>query len=660
MCGITGFIGRPNSSSAELRERCERMMTALRHRGPDDEGSYIEAENGLALGFRRLSIVDLSSAGHQPMHSASGRYVIVFNGEIYNFEELRKELAGVLYRGHSDTEVMLAAFEAWGVEPTLRRLNGMFAIALWDKHERQLFLARDRFGEKPLYYGRNHGTFFFGSELKALCAHPEFVGEIAPEAIHAFLRYNYVPTPLSIYQGIHKLPPGHWVRIALDAQQDGVPQPYWSLKDVVQNGLANPLAGSDAELIDEFHQRLKRSTRSRMLADVPLGAFLSGGIDSSTVVALMQAQSARPVRSFSIGFHEKGFNEAHQSAQVARHLQTEHTEFYATGVNALDEIPKLARVYDEPFADSSQVPTMVIARMTRQHVTVALTGDGGDELLGGYNRYLWHGRVWNAIRGVPQPLRRAGSALLGFLSVDAWNKMTHPLMETLPVRFQHSQIGDKIHKLRRILGAGTPEDLYRLITSTWTNPSDLTAVPPEHTMPPPEWLAQGSFVEQMMYYDALTYLPDDILAKVDRATMAASLESRTPYLDHEFAEFVWRLPSRMKIREGKGKWILREVLKQYVPEQLFDRPKMGFGIPLGEWMRGPLREWCESFLSPQSLMAGGYLRPEAIRKVWQEHLSGIDHGYQIWSIVMLQAWLCGPRSRATAATPSEDVSKCSA
>ena len=660
MCGIAGFIDRSNPSSVELRGHCEQMTNALRHRGPDDEGTYLEPENGLALGFRRLSIVDLSDAGHQPMQSASGRYILVFNGEIYNFEELRAELPPAAYRGHSDTEVLLAAFDVWGVERALSRLNGMFAFAAWDREERKLILARDRFGEKPLFYGWNHGTFFFASELKAMVAHPGFEGEIELEAIHQYLRFNYVPTPLSIYRGIHKLRPGHWLQIKLEESGSVASRPYWSLLDVVRNGLSDPLSGSDAELTEEFHRRLKRSTRLRMLADVPLGAFLSGGLDSSTVVALMQAQSTRPVRTFSIGFQEKGFNEAHQSALVARHLHTEHTEFYATGTNALDVIPTLARVYDEPFADSSQIPTMVISRMTRQHVTVALTGDGGDELLGGYNRYLWHGRVWNMIRGFPAPARRAASALLGLLSVGSWNHLTRPLMETLPVRFQHSQIGDKVYKLRRILGAGTPQELYQLITSTWARPSDLTEFHLAQEGAGQSWLQQGSFVEQMMYYDALTYLPDDILAKVDRATMAASLEARTPFLDHEFAEFVWQLPLRMKIRDGRGKWILREVLKRYVPEQLFDRPKMGFGIPLGAWMRGPLREWCESYLSPESLKKNGYLRPDAIRAIWQEHLDGVDHGFQIWTIVMLQAWLSGTGRKAVNAALSEDASKCSA
>jgi asparagine synthase (glutamine-hydrolysing) len=648
MCGIAGFVG--NGDSGQFAARVEAMTSALVHRGPDDEGAWVDAEAGVALGHRRLSIIDLSAQGHQPMESAGGRYVITFNGEIYNFQALRRELddaasCALRWRGHSDTEVMLAAFEAWGVEGALQRLNGMFAFALWDRKERRLHFARDRMGEKPIYYGWSKGTFLFGSELKALRAHPAFDARIDRGAITLLLRHGCVPAPYSIYQGVKKLTPGTLATLTLPQIQRGEEPSlsrYWSLRDVAEQGIAQRATLGDAESVEQFDGLLRNAIAQQMVADVPLGAFLSGGVDSSTIVALMQAQSARPVKTFTIGFSEKEYNEAVHAKKVAHHLGTDHTELYVTSAEARAVIPTLSVLYDEPFSDSSQIPTFLIAQMARQHVTVALSGDAGDELFGGYNRYLLAGTIWRMIGWLSPGLRRMIAGGLTALSPDTLNRAHGAVSALLPRRLRVAQPGDKAHKLSEILAAGSAEAIYRDLVSHWKTPAEIVigaTEPPTVLTERAGWPALPDFEQRMMYLDAVSYLPDDILAKVDRAAMGASLETRVPFLDHRVVEFAWRLPLSMKIRNGQGKWILRQVLDKYVPKKLIERPKMGFGVPIDAWLRGPLREWAESLLDESRLSREGFFHPAQIRKKWREHLSGERNWqYYLWDVLMFQAW----------------------
>lgn len=634
MCGIVGAL---HICCNRLSiESLMNMSTMLTHRGPDDSGHWFDRPAGIALAHRRLSILDLASTGHQPMHSSSGRYVVAFNGEIYNYQLLREELEPhpIAWRGHSDTEVLLAAIEVWGLEETLRRCIGMFAIALWDRRERALYLARDRFGEKPLYYGwqgtGEQRVFMFGSELKALRAHSAFRAEIDREALADFMRYCYVPGPLSIYHDIFKLPPGTWLKVAAGAE----PVPYWSLLEKAQCGQSQPFSGSDEDAIETLEHLLGQSIAGQRLADVPLGAFLSGGIDSSTIVALMQAQSERPVRTFTIGFTQASYNEANQARAVARHLGTDHTELVVTPEETRAVIPRLPWLYDEPFADSSQIPTLIVSELARRHVTVSLSGDGGDELFGGYNRHAWMRRILR----VPLPLRLMAAGLLTTLSPDQWDRVYAHLPNLLPLRGP----GNKAHKLASVLAEREAVGLYRRLVSTWPEPHELVVgASPRPLVPPPGWLSTfDSDAHRMMAVDSLTYLPDDILCKVDRAAMGVSLETRVPFLDHRVVEFAWSLPLRMKIRDGEGKWILRRVLERHVPRALTDRPKMGFGIPLDEWLRGPLRDWAEDLLDEQRLRQAGYLHVEPVRKVWREHLSGRRNAMaQLWAVLMFQAWL---------------------
>jgi len=660
MCGFAGFLQSSALVAAHaMPTLAERMSGMLRHRGPDDGGSWADPEAGVALGHRRLSIIDLSVEGHQPMASASGRYVIAFNGEIYNFGQLREELGreALAWRGHSDTEVMLAAFERWGVEAALRQLNGMFAFALWDRSERTLYLARDRMGEKPLYYGWLGKTFLFGSELKALRVHPAWQGEIDRSALSAYMRLNCVPGPHSIYKGISKLAPAHFLKVRLTSGEGERPQPYWSLRETAEAGWAAPSRLDEHEAIDELDRLLRDAVGMRMVADVPLGVFLSGGVDSSTVVALMQAQSSMPVKSFSIGFDEEDYNEARHAAAVARHLGTDHTELYVTPREALAVIPQLPTIYDEPFADSSQIPTILVSRLARRHVTVALSGDGGDELFCGYVRYFWSRRLWSRMRFLPHPVRAFAGSALTSVAPDTWNALLGRAARLIPSVALREVNGNRIHKLAEIMAVPTPDVLYQGLTSHWSDPERVVLGAPEArsiATDPAQWSALNDFTARMMYMDAATYLPDDILVKVDRASMSVGLESRVPLLDHRVVEFAWRVPLSMKLRDNHGKWLLRQVLYRYVPRALIERPKMGFGVPIDSWLRGPLREWAETLLSERRLRDEGYFDPLPIRQKWMEHQSGSRNWqYLLWDVLMFQAWLENERGAAAAEAGTE-------
>lgn len=648
MCGIAGFLTVAGTDSAEAT--LSRMADAIRHRGPDDSGVWTDRPAGIGLTHRRLSIVDLTPAGHQPMVSASGRYVAVFNGEIYNHLDLRAELAKVGaggtavggWRGHSDTETLLAGFDTWGIIATIERAIGMFAIAVWDRESQTLTLVRDRIGEKPLYYGwqgqGEKACFMFGSELKALRAHPDFCSEVNRDALCLFMRHNYVPAPYSIYRNIFKLPPGCSLTVSL-RERDPRLSAYWPLAQVAEAGVASPFEGSAKQAVDELERLLKDAVRQQMMADVPLGAFLSGGIDSSTVVALMQAQSSLPVKTFTIGFNEAGYNEAVHAKAVAKHLGTDHTELYVSPAEALAVIPKLPSLYDEPFSDSSQIPTYLVSQLAKQHVTVSLSGDAGDELFCGYNRYVMSNAWWRKMQPIPLALRQVVSKVLTSVSPDRWNQ----LAQWLPTASRYANFGDKLHKGSAVLGSRTLEELYLGLISHWSCPTDIVLQGDE----PPTLLTghRPNFpgldgVQQMMALDGLTYLPDDILAKVDRAAMGVSLESRVPFLDHRVVEFAWTLPQSLKLRDGQSKWILREVLYRYIPKELIERPKMGFGVPIDHWLRGPLRDWAESLLDEARLRREGYFDPAPIRQKWTEHLSGKRNWqYHLWDVLMFQAWI---------------------
>ncbi len=648
MCGIAGVMSK-HAGSLETAS-IDRMADAIKHRGPDDRGVWSDVDGGIALGHRRLAILDLSPAGHQPMSSSDGRYVLAFNGEIYNHLELRNRLdragCGNNWRGYSDTETLLAAFEVWGIEETVRQATGMFAIALWDRERRCLTLARDRMGEKPLYYGWQGGSdeavFLFGSELKAIKAHPSFKGVINRDAIALLLRHNYIPAPYSIYQGIAKLLPGHILQLnESDLTSDRHPrsQPYWSLADVAVAGATQSWQGDTGRAVDQLDELLQGAINQQMISDVPLGAFLSGGIDSSTVVALMQAQSSKPVKTFSIGFHEEGYNEAAHAKAVARHLGTDHTELYVTAEQAMAVIPKLPTLYDEPFSDSSQIPTYLVSQLAKQHVTVSLSGDAGDELFCGYSRYELSSRLWNKLRLIPVPLRRIVAGSITSLSPDTWTRIAR----WIPGGSRYANLGDKLHKGAGVLAVRSLDELYLGLVSHWSNPCEVVIGSTEPSTPltgAKPALTGLDGVQKMMALDGLTYLPDDILAKVDRAAMGVSLETRVPFLDHGVVEFAWKLPQSLKLRNGQSKWVLRQVLHKYVPKELIERPKMGFGVPIDAWLRGPLRDWAESLLDESRLRQEGFFRPEPIRKKWEEHLSGKRNWqYHLWDILMFQAWL---------------------
>ncbi|HEY9829311.1 MAG TPA: asparagine synthase (glutamine-hydrolyzing), partial [Stenomitos sp.] len=645
MCGIVGFWDNSQQlNTDQLAPMVQRMSDTLLHRGPDDGGIWVDAEAGIALGHRRLAIVDLSPEGHQPMVSADGRYVIVFNGEIYNFLELRRQLEqlGHRFRGHSDTEVMLAACSQWGLDAAVKSFNGMFAFALWDRKERVLHLGRDRLGEKPLYYSWLGQTFLFASELKALRAYPNFNPEINRDALALYLRHNYIPAPYSIYQDVYKLPPACILTVQLGGSTTQ-PIPYWSAQSIAEAGIAQPFTGSETDAIAQLDALLRDAVNLRMVADVPLGAFLSGGIDSSTVVALMQAQSNQPVKTFSIGFYEDSYNEAKYAKAVAQHLGTDHTELYITPAEAIAVIPKLPTLYDEPFADSSQIPTFLVAQLARQHVTVSLSGDAGDELFAGYNRYFWGRRIWQQIGWIPYPLRNAAASALTMRSPQAWNQTFTSLQPLLPTTFKQQNPGDKLHKLAEVLAVESPETMYKGLVSHWKEPEAIvlgSSEPLTALTNPQGWANLPDFTQRMMYLDTVSYLPDDILVKVDRATMGVSLEARVPLLDHRVMELAWQIPLGMKIRNGQGKWLLRQVLYKYVPPSLIERPKMGFGVPIDAWLRDKLRDWAEDLLDERRLRQEGFFNPQPIRQKWAEHLAG-DRNWQyyLWDVLMFQAWL---------------------
>jgi asparagine synthase (glutamine-hydrolysing) len=646
MCGISGLLDASGRAGCdELRSAVTRMIATLNHRGPDDSGTWEDEKAGIALGHRRLSILDLSPKGHQPMQSASGRYVISFNGEIYNFKILRRELEdlGETFRGHSDTEVMLAAISRWGLEKALQQFNGMFAFALWDREERLLHLVRDRLGEKPLYYGRMGKTFLFGSELKALRAHPSFKAEINRNVLALFLRHNYIPAPYSIYEGVYKLPPGTMLTLSpMDAVSLPAPIPYWSAREAAEQGVASPFKGTEGEAVTRLETLLRDAVKLRMEADVPLGVFLSGGIDSSTIVALMQAQSDRPVKTFTIGFFEDGYNEAKYAKEVAKFLGTKHTELYVTPEEAIAVIPKLPTLYDEPFSDSSQIPTFLVSQLARRHVTVSLSGDGGDELFTGYGRYFLGRRIWRKIGWMPNGMRQMASRALLALSTQSWEAVFRKLGPVLPDKIKWRDPGDKIHKLAKIMAVKNPEEMYLGLVSHWKDPASIVVGAFEPSTPlttRDQWATLSDFTQRMMYLDTVTYLPDDILVKVDRAAMGVSLEARVPLLDHRVVEFAWRIPLSMKVRDGQGKWLLRRVLSKYVPKELTERPKSGFAIPIDSWLRGPLREWAEPLLDEGRLRREGFFNPKPIREKWAEHLSGERNWqYYIWDVLMYQAW----------------------
>jgi asparagine synthase (glutamine-hydrolysing) len=651
MCGIAGFIGGAWPQGPGIESTLATMARRLKHRGPDHSGMWTDRDCEVAFVHNRLAIIDLSPAGNQPMTSPSGRYVIVYNGELYDHQETRADLAAAglapSWRGHSDTETLLAAIDAWGTRGALERSTGMFAFALWDKAERTLTLARDRLGEKPLYYGRQKqgGPFLFGSELKALAAHPEFEPRVDRGSLGLLLRYNFIPAPHSIYQGIRKLPPG--TILTFNGTTDPVTGEYWSGAKVAERGVSAPLAIGDEDAVDELERRLEAAISGQLMADVPLGAFLSGGIDSSTIVALMQKLSARPVKTFTIGFRERGFNEAEQAKAVARHLGTDHSEVYVTPQQARDVIPLLPRMFDEPFADASQIPTHLVSALAREQVKVSLSGDGGDELFAGYTRYQFTSALWRRIGIIPGPLRAAAARAISMLPSSAWDAIGEAAAPILPKRARIDRAGDRLHKGAPLLSSRSDAELYAGVLTLWRDVESVVIGTGNLAIADGRApsLSGLSGIERMMAFDLLRYLPDDILVKVDRAAMAVSLETRVPFLDHRLVEFAWRLPFRFKVRDGETKWILRQLLYRYVPKPLIERPKMGFGVPIGEWLRGPLREWAAELLDERRLADEGYFHPQPIVRIWRAHLGGsVDEQYRLWGILMFQSWLESSRN----------------
>ena len=641
MCGIAGIYGPAGLPAAELGAVTQAMADSLTHRGPDAGGVWVDSDTGIGLGHRRLSIVDLTEAGAQPMSSAGQRWITVYNGELYNTEQLRAEIEAsghrVNWRGHSDTEVILEAVTIWGVVEATKKFNGIFALALWDRRERRLWLVRDRIGVKPLYWGRlPNGGLVFGSELRALRANPRFDASLNMSAVAGYLRSACVAAPLTIYRNAWKVPPAHILTVSAEAEPKLIR--YWSLRDIAAAGQRSLDHRSDMEVTDDLECLLTDAVGRQMVADVPLGAFLSGGIDSSAVVALMQKQSNRPVRTFSIGFHEQEFNEATHARAVAKHLGTDHTELIVDPAAAQAVVGRLPDIYDEPFADSSQIPTFLVSELARRDVTVALSGDGGDENFAGYNRYHWVDSFSRLTLGVPQALLRGTSKALQLLSVESWDALLSPL----PRRLRPNQVGDKIHKAAGVLALDGPDDMYRGLIAQWSDPCEAI---PGVKEPTGIWNVSGiaedlpDHVARLRYFDMMHYLPDDILTKVDRASMAVGLEARVPLLDHRVVEYAWRLP-RSQLGSGRNsKKILRRILHRHVPAALIDRPKMGFGIPFGAWIRGPLKDWAEDLLSVQSLQTSGIFDGAVIRKRFHEHLEGRRNWQSsLWTILMFQAW----------------------
>ena len=650
MCGIIGFLGGNFTNDQLSNAILEEMSDQIVKRGPDSAGIWLDSSSKIALGHRRLAIVDLSPAGYQPMTSGSNRYVMTYNGEIYNTDEIRNKLiksrVTVNWRGHSDTEVLLAGFDTWGIRETISRVTGMFAIAIWDKELEQLTLIRDRIGEKPLYYGwqgsGSNKVFLFGSELKALKKHPQFINDIDRGSLALYMRYCYVPAPHSIYKGIMKVEPGTIVTVTLQ-DSEHTTEKYWNALDVVRTGAESPFEGTVAEVTNDLDIALRKTISQQMMADVPLGAFLSGGIDSSAVVALMQAQSSRPIKTFTIGFSEAGYNEAKFAKLVAGHLGTEHTELYVSSQDALDVIPKLPNLYCEPFADSSQIPTFLVSSLARHHVTVSLSGDGGDELFCGYNRYLFADKLWKGLSMTPASVRKLVGKSIKNFPAAGWNQAFKFLNRITPHKFNGISWGDKLQKGAGVMASKDLMSLYQQLVSNWQDPSAVVIGEGEHDRifsTDIQLLSDVGDIQKMMAIDTISYLPDDILVKVDRAAMGVSLETRVPFLDHHIFEFVSKIPLTMKLKHGVGKSILRDVLFRYVPKELIERPKMGFGIPISDWLKGPLKEWAEELLDETRLRSQGFFYPEVVRQMWSEHLMGVHNWQsQLWAVLMFQAWL---------------------
>jgi asparagine synthase (glutamine-hydrolysing) len=640
MCGLAGMIDwRAQTSADVLRATGVAMNDILSHRGPDSGDVWTEPESGAVFAHRRLAIIDLSPGGSQPMISADGRYVIMFNGEIYNYRDIGRELqaAGRTLRSESDTEVLLEACATWGIVGACERTIGMFAFSLWDRHTRTLSLARDRLGIKPLYYAATRERILFGSQLKAFRAAPDWSPNVDRDSVVGYLRLGYINQPRTIYREAAKLPPGHVLTVR--AGEEPTLACFWDVGAIARAGLAASVTPMDEEeAVGRLDALLRDAVRLRMIADVPLGAFLSGGVDSSTVVALMQAQKTGGVKTFSIGFRESGYDEAPYAARVAAHLGTEHTELYVEPDHALQTIPRIPDWFDEPFADSSQIPTFLVSEMTRRHVTVALSGDGGDELFAGYDRYFWAERLTLILHAMPAPLRQASRAALRALSPGSWNR----LLGIVPAAWRPALPGDRLHKLATVFDHVEPDAIYLRLMSHWERPQDIACGGSEPHGPLCDRTIARDFPEllpRMQFRDLMTYLPDDILTKLDRATMAVGLEGRVPLLDHRVVAFACTLPTSLKLRHGQGKWLLRRVLGRYVPAPLTDRPKMGFGVPIGAWLRGPLRDWAESLLAPSRIAAEGLLQAEPIRQAWREHLAGTRNWeYPLWTVLMLQAW----------------------